>query len=153
MTLHVPIKLFLKSSSFSPLSFSLVSGQDLQVPGGDRRDSMSSTPNRLYKDAKQKENNVLCAFICLWKKKRRGGGQRTAGRWRKKRVEQHKVNKLVFLDVEFSENEEQRGGQNRKRHFPFTLSGYRRSRPASLFHQEKMLIINLGPLPTSLFNG
>lgn len=72
MTLHVPIKLFLKSSSFSPLSFCLVSGQDLQVPGGDRRDSMSSTPNRLYKDAKQKENNMLCAFICLWEKKEGG---------------------------------------------------------------------------------
>lgn len=28
---------------------------------------------------------------------------------------------MVFLDVEFSENEEQRGGQNGKRHFLFTL--------------------------------
>lgn len=63
---------------------------------------MSSTPNRLYKDAKQKENNVLCAFICLW-----------TDCWEMEEEEsraQHKVNKLVFLDVEFSENEKQRGG-------------------------------------------
>lgn len=86
--------------------------------------------------------------------KKKGGGSTDC--WEMEEEEsraQYKVNKLVFLDVEFSENEEQRGGQNRKRHFLFTLSGYRRSRPASLFHQEKMLIINLGPLPTSLFNG
>lgn len=35
----------------------------------------------------------------------------------------------------------------------FTLSGYRWSRPASLFYQEKMLIINLRLHATSLFNS
>lgn len=62
-----------------------------------------------------------------------------------KRAEQHK---FVFLDVEFSEIR-----TKREKHFLFTLPGYRRSRLASLFHQEKMLIINLRLLATSLFNG
>lgn len=123
------------------MSFCLVSGQDLQVPGCDRRDSMLSTPNRLYKDARQIDSNVLCEFICLWKRDHGGGAQ-------------HKVNKLVFLDVEFSEmkNKGEKKNPRRKRCL-FTLPGYHRSRPASLFHQEKMLIINLGLLATSLFNG
>lgn len=35
----------------------------------------------------------------------------------------------------------------------FCLCGYRWSRPASLFYQEKMLIINLRLHATSLFNS
>lgn len=68
MTLHTPIKLLLKSpllAHFHSVSFCLVSGQDLQVSGCDIRDSMLSTPNRLYKGARQKNSNTACTFICL----------------------------------------------------------------------------------------
>lgn len=76
MTLHAPIKLLLKSpllAHFHSVSFCLVSGQDLQVSGCDIRDSMLSTPNRLYKDARQKNSNTACAFICLGKERGREG--------------------------------------------------------------------------------
>lgn len=84
-----------------------------------------------------------------------GGCKQTDGRWREKRAEQHKVNKFVFLDAEFSEIRTKRRKKKtpRRKRFLFTLPGYRRSRPASLSHQEKMLIINLRLLATSLFNG
>lgn len=79
--------------------------------------------------------------------------ERGYGRRRKKRAEQHKVNEFVFLDAEFSEIRTKKRGEKRRKHFLFALPGYRRSRLASLFHLEKMLIINLRLLATSLFNG
>lgn len=70
MALHAPIKLLVKSPllpCFHSVSFCLVSGQDLQVSGCDIRGSMLSTPNRLHKDARQKDSNIAHAFICLCK--------------------------------------------------------------------------------------
>lgn len=74
MNLLAPIKLLLKSpllAHFHSVSFCLVSGQDLQVSGCDIRDSMLSIPNRLCKDARQKNSNMACAFICLGKERGR----------------------------------------------------------------------------------
>lgn len=88
MALHAPIKLLLKSPllpCFHSVSFCLVSGQDLQVSDCDIRDSMLSTPNRLHKDARQKNSNTACAFICLGKKKRRKGVERVMGEGEKER--------------------------------------------------------------------
>lgn len=88
MALHAPIKLLLKSPllpCFHSVSFCLVSGQDLQVSDCDIRDSMLSTPNRLHKDARQKNSNMACAFICLGKKKRRKGVERVMGEGEKER--------------------------------------------------------------------
>lgn len=50
---------------------------------------------------------------------------------------------------------EEKVGRNKQAFlfFFFALHGYRRSRPASLFYQKKMLIINLRLLATSLFNS
>lgn len=76
MALHAPIKLLLKSPllpCFHSVSFWLVSGQDLQVSGCDIRDSLLSTPNRLHKDARQKNRNTACAFICFGKGRGREG--------------------------------------------------------------------------------
>lgn len=78
MALHAPIKLLLKSPllpRFHSVSFCLVSGQDLQVSGCDIRGSMLSTPNRLHKDARQKDSNMACAFICLGKDWEREWGE------------------------------------------------------------------------------
>lgn len=76
ITLHAAIKLLLKSpllAHFHSVSFCLVSGQDLQVSGCDIRDSVLSTPNRLYKDARQKNSNMASTFICLGNESGRGG--------------------------------------------------------------------------------
>lgn len=43
------------------------------------------------------------------------------GRWRKKRAEQHKVNKFVFLDAEFSEIRTKKRGKKEESIF-FLLS-------------------------------
>lgn len=80
MTRHAPIKLLLKSlllAHFHSVSFRLVSGRDLQVSGCDMRDSVLSTPNRLYKDARQKNSDAARAFISLGMK---GGGESKGAR-------------------------------------------------------------------------
>lgn len=72
MTRLAPIKFLPKSpllAYFHSVSFCLVSGQDLQVSGCDIRDPMLSIPNRLCKDARQKNSNMACAFICLGKER------------------------------------------------------------------------------------
>lgn len=80
MTRHAPIKLLLKSlllAYFHSVSFRLVSGRDLQVSGCDIRDSVLSTPNRLYKDARQKKSDAARAFISLGMK---GSGESKGAR-------------------------------------------------------------------------
>lgn len=56
---------------------------------------MLSTPNRLHKDARQKNSNTACAFICLGKEREGGrkgvergrrGGVRGSGREKRKTV-------------------------------------------------------------------
>lgn len=177
MTRHAPIKLLLKSlllAHFHSVSFCLVSGWDLQVSGCDIRDSVLSTPNRLYKDARQKNSNAARAFISLGMK---GSGESKRGassgwRVRRKRKSLGQQNKVGegnkeygygFFMVLWTEGEtmlKQRGekvGRNEQAFsfflVFFALCGYRRSKPASLFYQKKMLIINLRLLATSLFNS
>ena len=107
MALHAPIKLLLKSPllpRFHSVSFCLVSGQDLQVSGCDIRDSMLSTPNRLHKDARQKNSNMACAFICLGKERGerrkgvRGDGRGRKREWKKKRERNSYLCVWIFMD-------------------------------------------------------
>lgn len=165
MARHAPIKLLLKSPllpRFHSVSFCLVSGQDLQVSGCDIRDSMLSTPNRLHKDRRQKDSNTACAFICLDKKGGREGKGLRGWREREKKREWKRESEIVISGYGYLWTQEQREEKNpeRKRRKRgekkgelFTLSGYRWARPASLFYQEKMLIINLRLHATSLFNS
>lgn len=107
MPLHGPIKFLLKSpllTRFHSVSFCLVAGLDLQVSDCDIRDSASSSPNRLHKDARQKDSKVACTFICLCKVRRKEGqkfkewwdGERKRDRkW--KRVE-HKQEEMIIYD-------------------------------------------------------
>lgn len=123
MALHAPIKLLLKSPllpCFHSVSFCLVSGQDLQVSGCDIRSSMLSTPNRLHKDARQKDSNTACAFICLgkdWGKEWR----ETIGWWewekrRAKGEEKRLKKRLLFMNMDGYglENREKRISERKK---------------------------------------
>lgn len=160
MALHAPIKLLLKSPllpRFHSVSFRLVSGQDLQVSGCDIRDSMLSTPNRLHKDARQKNSNAARAFIYV-RGKREGSRQGSRrGRVKKEKKERNSYLWIwIFMDSKEKKIPKEKGGkEGRKRgkHFFLLSLGYRWSRPASLFYQEKMLIINLRLHATSLFNS
>ena len=165
MALHAPIKLLLKSPllpRFHSVSFRLVSGQDLQVSGCDIRDSMLSTPNRLHKDARQKNSNAARAFICV--RGEREGSRRGSGRGREGRSEEEKKRKEhLCMDMDIYGLKRAKNNTKRKRRnrgekkgeafLFYSPPGYRWSRPASLFYQEKMLIINLRLHATSLFNS
>lgn len=131
MALHAPIKLLLKSPllpRFHSVSFRLVSGQDLQVSGCDIRDSMLSTPNRLHKDARQKNSNAARAFIYV-RGEREGSrqGSRRGREGRGKEEEKERNNYLwiwIFMDSKEKKIPKEKGGkEGRKRgkHF-FLLS-------------------------------
>lgn len=99
MTLHAPNKLFLKSSSSSLLSFRvLLPCIWTGLPCPRLRLKGFHVVHSLQIIQGQKtvgQQHAPCVFFLPL--------ERGYGGWRKKRAEQHKVNKFVFLEVEFSE--------------------------------------------------
>lgn len=113
MTLHAPNKLFLKSSSFSPLSFCVLLPciwTGLTCPQLWQKGFHVVHSWQIIRGQKTKgRQHALCIYLPL-----EGKFQQTDGRWRERRAVQHKVKKkcisgcIVFWNKNKEENKEQK---------------------------------------------